>query len=459
MALWINDLHYCASCSSLLQIDSSSKELAEEKHISENALKRQKQDPVPCQYCIDLLSPHYQQLIIDSIVQHLTVEKYADIQSFQLCISIPPSLILHQGIIEMCTNKDNICKGLFDFVKDQLKCTLIEAVSSRIKLVGDKNSPFHISVLLSHFEIDKRYEVLASKTKKKHKKRKPFCFTQEFVRGILETTPYTEMMSTELMPTPEKAVDELCHFDIKCNHESLYLAGRYNKYSRTLSQSPWIIDGVKKASTSVQEIIHSHVTVAFRPDTIKFASSGREDVDVRMLGSGRPFLLEIVNPRKVTFNDSECADVCKSINGSTRDIAVNNIKMVDRATVNILKAGEEEKEKYYSALIWSSKPLTDGSILFLNNITDLTITQKTPIRVLHRRSLASRQRIIHTLHVNLIDDHHFRLDLSTQAGTYIKEFVHGDFGRTLPNLCELMGHQVDIVVLDVTDILLEWPPP
>ena len=57
-----------------------------------------------------------------------------------------------------------------------------------------------------------------------------------------------------------------------------------------------------------------------------------------------------------------------------------------------------------------------------------------------------------------IDSHHFQLELSTQAGTYIKEFVHGDFGRTLPNLCKLMGHPVDIIALDVTDIQVEWPP-
>jgi tRNA pseudouridine synthase 10 len=31
--------------------------------------------------------------------------------------------------------------------------------------------------------------------------------------------------------------------------------GRYNKYSRTLSQTPWIIDGIRKADESVEELI------------------------------------------------------------------------------------------------------------------------------------------------------------------------------------------------------------
>ena len=43
----------------------------------------------------------------------------------------------------------------------------------------------------------------------------------------------------------------------------------------------------------------------------------------------------------------------------------------------------------------------------------------------------------------------FKLSLCTQAGTYVKEFVHGDFGRTNPNLCSILKCNVDIIALDV----------
>jgi tRNA U54 and U55 pseudouridine synthase Pus10 len=36
------------------------------------------------------------------------------------------------------------------------------------------------------------------------------------------------------------------------------------------------------------------------------------------------------------------------------------------------------------------------------------------------------------------------------SGTYIKEFCHGDFGRTRPSLGELLQCQCDILALDVT---------
>lgn len=49
------------------------------------------------------------------------------------------------------------------------------------------------------------------------------------------------------------------------------------------------------------------------------------------------------------------------------------------------------------------------------------------------------------------------LDVVTQAGTYIKELVHGDFGRTQPSISQMIGDFIDIIALDVTAIELDWP--
>lgn len=49
------------------------------------------------------------------------------------------------------------------------------------------------------------------------------------------------------------------------------------------------------------------------------------------------------------------------------------------------------------------------------------------------------------------------MHLQTQAGTYVKEFVHGDFGRTTPNISEILDTEVDIMALDVMAINLDWP--
>mmetsp|Transcript_9144 Transcript_9144/g.13711 ORF Transcript_9144/g.13711 Transcript_9144/m.13711 type:complete len:95 (+) Transcript_9144:1490-1774(+) len=47
----------------------------------------------------------------------------------------------------------------------------------------------------------------------------------------------------------------------------------------------------------------------------------------------------------------------------------------------------------------------------------------------------------------------FDLDLTTEAGTYIKEFVHGDRGRTKPFLGDILDCRTDISQLDVMMLL------
>lgn len=51
------------------------------------------------------------------------------------------------------------------------------------------------------------------------------------------------------------------------------------------------------------------------------------------------------------------------------------------------------------------------------------------------------------------------LDFVTQAGTYVKELVHGEFGRTEPSISSLINMEIDIASLDVMNIELDFPKP
>eukprot|EP00439_Symbiodinium_sp_Y106_P038083 s3575_g4.t1 len=75
--------------------------------------------------------------------------------------------------------------------------------------------------------------------------------------------------------------------------ESIYLHAHYLKLSRRLPQSPWIIGGERKGDGSVEE-----------PFLGKGDSEvqGARDIDVRMLGQGRPFVVEVKDARAVSLN-------------------------------------------------------------------------------------------------------------------------------------------------------------
>ena len=63
---------------------------------------------------------------------------------------------------------------------------------------------------------------------------------------------------------------------------------------------------------------------------MKFSSSGREDVDVRMLGRGRPFMFELVNPRRVHLSQQEVSDIETAINESSKDVFVRDLQVVSK---------------------------------------------------------------------------------------------------------------------------------
>ncbi|KAF7652003.1 hypothetical protein LDENG_00102510 [Lucifuga dentata] len=168
--------------------------------------------------------------------------------------------------------------------------------------------------------------------------------------------------------------------------------------------------------------------------------------------------MELLNPHRSRFHREEMKQLQEIINKSSEKIRVRDLQIVSRDAMSRMKEGEEEKTKSYMALIWTQREIQKEDVAFIDDIKDLMVDQKTPLRVLHRRTLAVRQRVVHSMNARYLDPHHFYLGLKTQAGTYIKEFVHGDFGRTKPNLCELLKTDADILELDVESVDVDWPP-
>lgn len=87
------------------------------------------------------------------------------------------------------------------------------------------------------------------------------------------------------------------------------------------------------------------------------------------------------------------------------------------------------------------------------------VHQKTPLRVLHRRPLLNRPRHVHSVKAFFSKKYknNMILDITTQAGAYIKELIHGEFGRTIPSISSIIAQDIDIIALDVIAIDLVWP--
>ena len=65
---------------------------------------------------------------------------------------------------------------------------------------------------------------------------------------------------------PLKPVASFSDLDIQYEYGHVFVAGRYNKYSRSLSQTAWIIDGVRRGESSVEELITQQVLDLYQAD-------------------------------------------------------------------------------------------------------------------------------------------------------------------------------------------------
>ena len=172
-----------------------------------------------------------------------------------------------------------------------------------------------------------------------------------------------------------------------------------------------------------------------------------------MLGNGRVFIYEINNAKKKYNIDFE--NINEEFNKKSKLVNIKNLNQCDKKFFTKLKSLENEKIKCYEALIYSSKIINEKDIDDIKKIKDLKIKQITPLRVLHKRVLKEREKIIHQLNIKKIINPHFLIiEIKSSAGTYIKEFIHGDLGRTKPSFGNLIHSNCDILQLDVTNILI-----
>lgn len=207
---------------------------------------------------------------------------------------------------------------------------------------------------------------------------------------------------------------------------------------------------------SVEDVVVQGIRKVLQPQAVTFTAGGREDVDVRMLGRGRPFVVEVLNskvvPQKVT--PQMVATMVDVSHAMASAVVINGLRVVERAYFAKMKAFETEKRKCYRCVVWTGKELEEEDLRAALEVDGgVLLKQKTPLRVLHRRTQAVRERQIWQLKVvRLVEKRVFVLDVVAAAGTYIKEFVHGDNGRTVPNVATMLGCEADILQLDVLDI-------
>lgn len=254
--------------------------------------------------------------------------------------------------------------------------------------------------------------------------------------------------------------------EIKVQINPIFIYGRYRKLVRGIPQSRWDCKKCRgkgcdecngtgrKYPDSISEYVGIPAQVVADGTKFKFHAAGREDIDVLMLGLGRPFVIEISEPR---VRQPDLETITSNINNEAEGkIEVQGLVLTDRHRLQKLKEDASSNVKEYEAVIEIGSQVTDKQLRIAEEkFKGVKIEQRTPLRVSHRRSDLVREKIIHEITIDQYKEGYLKAKFKVQGGTYIKELISGDEGRTTPSIAEILGIDCKCTELNVTAIYSE----
>ena len=463
------------------------------------------QPPALCFSCLNVLVE-----LNERLAEVVSSARYADyhFSSLWFSLSLPATLLLRQHALSahivashpQLANDSAILPtaDLKDITRALLAHTLPSLVSTPL-LTAASQSPHSIELQLqwsaaSTVDEQRLVERHTHEIERRQRKKRYRASDVITVNNVLQAVQLvTPQQATALFDSyfqqPERQLvsNEAAVLSFQLYRAPVLLMGNYIKLSRAISQSPWTVDSEdapdaalappadsiddgtsatntaalvrpksRITATSVEEELTRHLLPPFHCASHRFSSSGREDLDVRMLGDGRTFVLEIVDAKRVPAAEeaSVWTEMERAVNGGSESVKVLGVRLCSKAEFAAMKAGVETKCKRYRAIVHSAAALDDAALAPLAALSfPLSVQQRTPIRVLHRRSALTRAKVLHGVEWRRINAHWLQVDLVTSAGMYVKEWVHGDRGRTVPSLSSLLGSLCECVQLDVTELL------
>ena len=248
---------------------------------------------------------------------------------------------------------------------------------------------------------------------------------------------------------------------------SAFVYGRYRKLERDIPQTEWPCrechgSGRKGKRPcdhcdgegylypeSVEQLTAPVVLDVMDGTEATFHGAGREDVDALMLGTGRPFVIEVAEPARRTIDVERLeGDINAFAEGK---VEVEGLRLADYEMVERVK--QLDASKTYRAAVEFDDAVTDADLQdAIAALDGATIEQYTPERVDHRRAGLTRTREVLDASADRTGPRQATVEIHGEGGLYIKELISGDDGRTEPSLAGLLDTEAVVTALDVTAV-------
>ncbi|OWP56709.1 MAG: tRNA pseudouridine(54/55) synthase Pus10 [Thermoplasmatales archaeon B_DKE] len=326
-----------------------------------------------------------------------------------------------------------VCHGIFtEFEKYyEIVNSELSGYEYRTILIGSR---FPANIMEMEAGIQEEYGSLGESIKKEFNREFGKFFTAITGREAeFETPDINILVDTE-------------YDSVNIQARSVYIRGTYMKFRRDLPQTRWIHDS--DMHESVESIIGEPLKEMTRSHNYYLHAAGREDVDVRMLGNGREFVIEAYSP---SIRQIDLVNLRDRINNQNLGVTVSDLTLTDSTSVKKVKM--EMHYKTYRVIVECENELDPAKLENTKKyLSGRVIYQRTPIRVMRRRADIIRERKIETVDLLDISGKRATLEITAESGTYIKELINGDGGRTDPSMSSIYGNNLRVSELDVVNI-------
>ena len=351
--------------------------------------------------------------------------------------------------------------------KETINCYICENLLLKIEIltevIQEKIKDFEVRTFLIGTVLPQKYLERERELKENYSVHQSEYLKQEFNRNIGKLLAEKTHLNTNFQ-TPEIVIEtHPVSLSVHLKISSLFIYGKYNKYVRTIPQTRWPCrkckgKGCKECNhtgkrydVSVEELIEYEALKATKGEKGVLHGAGREDIDALMLGSGRSFVLEIVNPK---VRNIDLIELEKLTNLHSEElIKVRNYRFSTKNEVVYLKKSAEESIKKYRALIEFDSPITDNDLEKIKSqFSDVILKQRTPKRVSHRRADKIRNKKVYSVQSKIESKKEIESIIVCDGGCYVKELISGDEGRTSPSIADTVGIKAYCKELDVLEI-------
>ena len=334
-------------------------------------------------------------------------------------------------------NKSNndcfICQGIFNKITE-----IVKKIFCLIKYEEKyEYRSFSIGTSLPYFMYDKE-DYIRSLYKLKNLENIKASFNFE-IRKYFKAISKKKI---ELM-APDIKIDLLIsknnEYSVKIISRSFYLIGRYKK-TRMLAQKE---NNNKKnlqfgnvtnfninKKESIETIINNTLSKYIKSDRTIFTWCGSEDNNSQVLGKGRLFYINMINPRERKIRINKIF----SHNGLTFKITEK------KDFVDIVNRNYRVKNKIF---IQTTKSINNFYLIQLRKLNNSIIRYYYKSKYIYKK--------IYDLKIKKIDSFHLIIFLECDSGFFLRPFIEG---KTFiqPNISSILNNQCECLKFDILDI-------